>query len=709
LIKIKTMHRRIILLFSLFFLSSKLFSQSLVFAELMGSPNVNTTGWNLTGAAAAGDTGGDTDSNADEVILTNNVNGSSGGVFYSQPIDLATCYQWNVDFYFRINDGSGADGIAFCFLDVPPTGFVSGGGVGIPQTANGIKVVFDTFDNGCGANPEIQIYNGAGYNECAAGIVKVNNSGGNLNFIRSSGYNRAIINYNNGVITVTVNGTQWLSTNYTVSFVGYMGFTASTGGSNDRHSIKNAVIYADIAEPNAGPDIAICTGSTGQIGSASNPNYIYSWSPTTGLSQSNVANPTVTLTNTGTTPITQTYSVTTTLASNPTSCPVSDEVVVTVKPKIFNTINASVCQGGSYTIGGQTFSTAGQHQATVLASNGCDSVITLNLSFNPILTGTINQSICQGGSYVFFGQTLSNPGVYSQTVQNAAGCDSLVTLNLTMNPVLSSTQNVAICPGDSYTFFGQNLSNAGNYSQSLENAAGCDSIVYLNLTIKPTTSSTVTYGMCDGLSYNFNGQTITSAGTYSATLIGSNGCDSVVTLQMTIYPIPVAPTLLSNSPLDCPGDLLNLAAMPVANGNFTWSGPNNFASLSIDTLFNAFPINMGNYSATVTVNGCVSPSASIPVTITNIFSFEDFIFPNVITPDNDGINDKLDIQSYFYTCYEFELFIYNRWGNLVFSHKFNEDPFEGKTADGTELNDGVYFYKLVYDEGSKSGYFHIVR
>jgi len=215
--------------------------------------------------------------------------------------------------------------------------------------------------------------------------------------------------------------------------------------------------------------------------------------------------------------------------------------------------------------------------------------------------------------------------------------------------------------------------------------------------------------MCEGLSYNFNGQTITTAGSYSATLVGTNGCDSVVTLIMTIYTIPEAPTLINNSPLDCPGDLLNLAAAPVSNGNFTWSGPNNFTSLTPDTLFIAYPINMGIYSATVTVNGCVSPSASIPVTITNIFSFEDFIFPNVITPDNDGINDKLDIQSYFYTCYEFELFIYNRWGNLVFSHKFNEEPFEGNTADGTELSDGVYYYKLVFDEGTKSGFFHIVR
>ncbi|NCA19564.1 MAG: hypothetical protein EBS86_00275 [Crocinitomicaceae bacterium] len=701
---------RLALLITLIVCSINSFSaQTLIFAELNGSPTMNTTGWNLTGAATTGDTGGDSNGNSDEMILTNNVNGSSGGAFFSQPIDLATCYQWNVDFYFRIFDGSSADGIAFCFLDVPPTGFVSGGGVGIPQTANGIKVVFDTYDNGCGSNPEIQIFNGAGYNECGTGIVKVNNSGGNLNFIRSNAYNHAVISYDNGVITVSVNGTQWLSTNYTVTFVGYMGFTASTGGSNDRHSIKDARIYADIATPDAGPDISICSGSNGQIGATSNPNYIYSWSPAAGLSQTNVSNPTVNLTNSGTSPITQTFTVTTTLVSNPTSCPVSDNVVVTVKPLNYSTITTSVCQGGSYTIGGQTFSTAGTHQATVIGANGCDSTITLNLSFNPPLTGTINASICQGGSYSFFGQVLTNGGIYTQTTQNPAGCDSIVTLNLIVNPPLSSVTNVAICPGATYSFFGQTLTNPGNYSQQIQNAQGCDSIVNLILSFKPIATATVSHAMCQGENYNFNGQVYSQQGTYTATVLGSNGCDSIVTLNLTVYPIPPAPVLSNNSPLNCPGDPLVLSAEFYDFATYSWIGPNNFSSTQQNNTFNAYPVNMGIYSATLTVNGCVSPAASIPVTITNIFNFEDFIFPNVITPDNDGINDKLDVQSYFYTCYEFELFIYNRWGNVVFSHKFNEDPFEGKTTDGTELSDGVYYYKLVFNEGSKSGYFHIIR
>lgn len=81
-----------------------------------------------------------------------------------------------------------------------------GGGVGIPIAVNGFKVVFDTYDNGCGANPKIQIYSGPGYDGCIPGIVKVNNTGGNLNFIRSNTYNTATVQYDNGNIDVLVNG-----------------------------------------------------------------------------------------------------------------------------------------------------------------------------------------------------------------------------------------------------------------------------------------------------------------------------------------------------------------------------------------------------------------------------------------------------------------------------------------------------------------------
>lgn len=630
-------------------------AQTLVFAELTGSPTVNTAGWNLTGATYSGDTGGDANGFSDEIILTNAVNGSSGGIFYNESIDLSTCFQWKVEFDFRMWEGSAADGIAFCFLDVPPTGFVSGGGVGIPAASNGVFVILDTYDNGCGANPEIQIYQGAGYNECGAGII---NRATGLNFLRSSNYQTCLIEYNSGLITVSINGTQYLTGNYNANLIGYMGFTASTGGSNDKHSIKNVRIFADIAEANAGPDVTICSGETAQLGSVSNPNYAYNWTGDSNLNSSTISNPSVTLTNSTSSPISYTYTLETTLANSPNSCPDNDVVTVTVNPILNSTTNASVCQGGTYNFSGQSFTTAGTFPITLQSAFGCDSIVTLNLTINPVLNSTINESICQGSTYFFNGQNIGAAGQYSQTLQTTSGCDSVVFLNLVVNPVLSSSQNVSICQGESYLFYGQNLSSAGTYSQILQT---------------------------------------------------TNGCDSIVNLNLTVLPLPPAPLVISNSPVNCPGDIATLTASSLPNAQFNWSGPQNFSSQNASINFSVQEDDMGDYSVYVVVDGCTSGTTSSSVSIININDFEDFEFPNVITPNNDGINDSLDIASHYKTCQEFELQIFNRWGNLVFEQTLSSEMFSGNSNSSSELPDGVYFYKLVYDEKVKTGYLHVVR
>lgn len=630
-------------------------SQTLVFAELTGSPNVNTTGWNLTGATYSGDTGGDANGFSDEIILTNAVNGSSGGIFYNESIDLSTCFQWKVEFDFRMWEGSAADGIAFCFLDVPPTGFVSGGGVGIPAASNGVFVILDTYDNGCGANPEIQIYQGTGYDECGAGII---NRATGLNFLRSSNYQTCLIQYNSGLITVSINGTQYLTGNYNANLIGYMGFTASTGGSNDKHSIKNVRIFADIAEANAGPDVTICSGETAQLGSASNPNYAYNWTGDSNLNSSTISNPSVTLTNSTTSPISFTYTLETTLANSPNSCPDNDVVIVTVNPILNSTTNASVCQGGTYNFSGQSFTTAGTFPITLQSAFGCDSIATLNLTINPVLNSTINESICQGSTYSFNGQNIGTAGQYTQTLQNSAGCDSTIILNLTINPVLTSLTNELICQGEFYSFFGQNLTTTGTYSQTLQTASGCDSIVNLNL---------------------------------------------------IVLPLPPAPNVISNSPVKCPGDIATLSASSLPNAQFYWSGPQNFSSQDPIINFAVQESNMGEYTVYTVVDGCMSGITISSVSILNLNDFEDFDFPNVITPNGDGINDSLDIANHYKTCQDFNLKIFNRWGDVVFEQTLNSDFFVGKSRSDYELTDGIYYYKLSYEDKIKTGFIHIVR
>jgi hypothetical protein len=105
-------------------------------------------------------------------------------------------------------------------------------------------------------------------------------------------------------------------------------------------------------------------------------------------------------------------------------------------------------------IDGNTYSTSNNtatHMLVGAAQNGCDSLVTLNLTLNEPTSSTINATIAQGQSYVFDSQNLTAEGTYFATFQNTAGCDSIVTLNLTIVPALQyelTTSNTQICAGD---------------------------------------------------------------------------------------------------------------------------------------------------------------------------------------------------------------------------------------------------------------------
>jgi PKD repeat protein len=312
---------------------------------LSGTP-VNTTGWNLQGAAYIGNITGSADS---EIIICQAVNSTSGAIFYNQPINLSVCSKWVAEFDFRLYDGTGADGLAFCFLDVPPAGFVNGGGLGIPNSANGLKVCFDTYNNCIPYNPstvhqdmpKIEIRWGEGYNndsdpnnvivgECLNEPTR-DNSDGRISYIRSPLYNHAKITYDSGTITVYVNDTIYLSGFQQFNFTGYLGFTASTGGYNDNESIKNVIIYTQMPPSVAGASAGFCPYDYIQLGGPVTIGYNYSWNPSTGLSDSSVANPLLHLSNDSSGSIFQTYYVRTGFTSNP-GCSSVDSVTIRVFP-----------------------------------------------------------------------------------------------------------------------------------------------------------------------------------------------------------------------------------------------------------------------------------------------------------------------------------------------------------------------------------------
>lgn len=522
----------------------------LIFAELQGSP-LNTTGWNLTGAAHVNDTWGDADADQDELILTSNSNSSSGGIFYTDPLDLSTCNQWHVDFDFRIWEGSGADGLAFCFLDVPPTGFVSGGGVGIPNTANGIKVVFDTYNNWGPANPCLQIYSGNGYSENPAGspgLVYLDNIAGNLNFIRSSNYNTATITYNNGNITLTINGTLYLTAFFPVTFAGYMGFTASTGGANDKHSIKNVQIFADLPEANAGFDVTTCSGQEIQFGAVSDPNNSYSWNNVSLLDDPTVSNPTATITNSTSTPIVEQFIVETLITSNTGACPDFDTVNVTILPDQSSIENLMICEAElPFSWNGLSLNESSSHTINLLSVNNCDSSATLNLTVNAPTSSIRDTVLCDSEApFQWNGLSIDSSGSFDVLLTNLLGCDSLATLNVTVHPSLSSITDSIVCDSElPLSWNGLLFTSSDTQTATLSSIiTGCDSLTTLNLIVNATLTSLSDTIVCETeLPFLWNGLSFITQGQQEVALQSVlTGCDSLATLNVIVNP-----TLLSNN------------------------------------------------------------------------------------------------------------------------------------------------------------------
>lgn len=501
-------------------------AQNFVYGQLTGSPNMITTGWNLTGNAHIGDTPGDVDNFSNELILTNIATTQSGGVFYNTPINLSQCQKWTVEFEYRIWGGNAADGLAFCFINVPPTGFVVGGGVGIPGSAQGMKVVIDTYDN-CsqgGTNPELQIFNGIGYNECIATTPKVQNSGGSLNYLRNANYQPVKIVYNNGVVTVYVNNVVLLTANYTIGFTGYMGFTASTGALYDMHSIRNVIIYTDQAPSNAGVDVTTCSGENVSIGAAANASYVYNWSPATGLSSNSAANPIVNITNTTGAPITQTYTVTTSMATNPGLCATTDQIVVTIQPEYALTSNQSSCSG-QYTFNGQVLTQPGVYQDTLNTIHGCDSVVTLNLSlgYSPTANAGQNQTLCSNEAGQIGFPALPN---LTYAWSPSIGLSSVTVANPTVS---MSNVNTGWTMVQTYTLTVTDTSGSIN----------CSTTDQVDVSILPEYQTTIIDTLCNGGPYVFNGVSYTQTGIYIDSSQTISGCDSVTTLDISISQIPV--------------------------------------------------------------------------------------------------------------------------------------------------------------------------
>ncbi|MBR1627228.1 MAG: T9SS type A sorting domain-containing protein [Bacteroidales bacterium] len=134
-----------------------------------------------------------------------------------------------------------------------------------------------------------------------------------------------------------------------------------------------------------------------------------------------------------------------------------------------------ICQGESY----KGHTTSGTYYDTIRTSYSCDSLITINLYVNPTYDTTITAIICNNATYTENNFNEVKVGIYTQELKTINGCDSIVTLDLKVNPVVYTAMDTLINNGSAIEFCGRNISKTGIYTDTLLSYLGCDSIITL--------------------------------------------------------------------------------------------------------------------------------------------------------------------------------------------------------------------------------------
>jgi len=187
------------------------------------------------------------------------------------------------------------------------------------------------------------------------------------------------------------------------------------------------------------------------------------------------------------------------------------------------------------------------------------------------------------------------------------------TYNVFVGSGVNITRNDSICGNSGYLFGGRLLTTSGSYRDTITSAGGCDSIINLNLVVRPIDTTFLQDSVCSGVGYSFNGNVYFASGIYLDTLVAVTGCDSLLSLNLKVLPAPEPPVLAT--PLTyCQFD----PALPLygVGTGLLWyttatGGTGSAASITPAT---DVPGDFSFY-ASQTISGCESPRAEAKVTV----------------------------------------------------------------------------------------------
>jgi hypothetical protein len=156
-------------------------------------------------------------------------------------------------------------------------------------------------------------------------------------------------------------------------------------------------------------------------------------------------------------------------------------LVVEILPQPTRAETIQFCPGESVSIGGQTYSQSGTVLDTIPGGNACDTIVTYTLVQLPQPTRAETIQFCPGESVSIGGQTYSQSGTVLDTIPGGNACDTIVTYTLIRLPQPTRAETIEFCPGESIVIDGQTYTQPGIVTQILPAAIGCDTIVTYTL------------------------------------------------------------------------------------------------------------------------------------------------------------------------------------------------------------------------------------
>ena len=220
----------------------------------------------------------------------------------------------------------------------------------------------------------------------------------------------------------------------------------------------------------------------------------------------------------------------------------------------------TVCSNSlPYSWHGKSLSEEGIYWDSLYTVLGYDSVFQMNLVVLPSPYEIVTVNLCEGDTLHLSNQDVTTEGVFRDTLVTSLGCDSVCEYHVMLHPVYSSLEREMICEGDVFWWRGYDLHtwSAGKYeiSDTLHSYWGCDSVETMQIVIAPHYYHVDSAIICPGDTFFFQGSALTKAGWYSDSLISALGCDSVEVLYLS-YECHSYDTI-------CEGEIFNFNGYPL--------------------------------------------------------------------------------------------------------------------------------------------------